>query len=153
MASPIPNIYRFWFTKLDPFLTVVGIYCNFFAPDFLLAGLNPAYKAPPSSETILLLDTGGAWFIAILILQLGLLRARPNDVLVWRYYAAAVGTVDTIVCGAVLRALAAQGRSGIETWRIEEWINLGSTGACAVVRLAFLLGIGVDERAGKVKGI
>ncbi|KAJ9605195.1 hypothetical protein H2200_010585 [Cladophialophora chaetospira] len=153
MASRIPTIYRFWFTQLDPFLTIIGIFCNFFAPNFLLAGLNPTYQSPPTSETILLLDTGGAWFIAILILQLGLLRSRPNDVLVWRYYAAAVGTVDTIVCAAILRALNAQGRLGFDAWRSEEWVNFGSTAACAVVRIALVLGVGIDDRLDKMKGV
>ncbi len=152
MPSPISPIYRFWFTRLDPLLTIIGIYCNFFTPEFILAGLNPKYHSPPTSETILLLDTGGAWFIAVLILQLGLLRARPDDVLLWRYFAAAVGAVDVVICGAILRALNAQGRLGLGDWRGEEWINLGVTAACAGVRIALVLVVGVDEWGGKARG-
>lgn len=150
--SPIPTFYRIWFTTLDPLLTLSGIYLTFFTPAFVLAGFNPNYHSPPSSETILLLDHSGAWFLAILILQLGLLRGRPDDVFVWWYYALAVGIVDTVTCTATLRALDAQGRLGLGGWRWEEWVNFGSTGACAVVRWAFVLGIGVGG-AGKGKRV
>jgi membrane-associated phospholipid phosphatase len=143
--SPISSIYRFWFLILDPILTITGIYCNFLAPDFILAGINPAHRPPTSSETILLLDTGGGWFIAVLILQLGLLRARPNDVLVWWYFAAAIGAVDVVICAGILRALRTQGRLEPEAWRMEDRGNLGITAACALVRGAFVLGIGISE--------
>lgn len=153
MSSPIPSLYRIWFTLLDPLLTLTGIYLTFFTPYFVLAGFNPTYQIPPSSETILLLDHSGAWFIAILILQLGLLRSRPDDVLVWWYYALAVGVVDTLTCAAVLRTLETQGRLGVGGWRWEEWVNLASTGACALVRGAFVLGIGIGDGTGKAKKV
>jgi hypothetical protein len=147
-ASPIHPLYRFWFTGLDPLLTLIGIYCNIMQPNFILAGLNPAFHSPPAPETITLLDTGGAWFCACLIFQLGLLRARPTDVLVWHYFAAAVGVVDVIICSAILRGLSAQGRLDVRAWRVEEWVNLGVTAACAVVRAGFVLRIGVDVEDG-----
>ena len=66
-----------------------------------------------------------------------------------------MGCVDTCACLAILRALGAQGRLGFGEWRSEEWVNLGATGACAVVRAGFVVGVGVDfgrGAEGKVKG-
>jgi hypothetical protein len=147
MSSPISSFYRFWFFLIDPILALSGVYILFWTPDFFLSGVNPAYSPPTSSETLVLLDTGAAWLIAATILEQGLLRARPNDVVVWKYFAASICVVDTLVCAATLRALESQGRLGIEDWRWEEWVNLGSTGACAVVRLALVLGVGVADGA------
>ena len=72
--------------------------------------------------------------------------------LVWWYFAAAIGVVDVVICAGILRALRAQGRLELEAWRMEEWGNFGITAACALVRGGFVLGIGVgqvDEGKGK----
>lgn len=149
MSSPISSIYRIWFLRIDPVLTCIGIYTNIFTPEFILAGLDPSYRSPPGSETVLLLDTCTGWFFAVLILQLFLLRARQDDVLVWKSFAAAIGVVDTVICAAILRALNAQGRLAWEAWRAEEIGNFGITAACALVRWALVLGLGVKEGKGK----
>jgi hypothetical protein len=151
MSSPISSFYKFWFFLIDPILALSGVYILYWTPDFFLSGVNPAYKGPISSETVVLLDTGAAWLIAATILEQGLLRVRPEDVVVWKYFAASICVVDTLVCAATLRALESQGRFGLENWRWEEWVNLGSTGACAVVRLALVLGIGVGSSANETK--
>ncbi|ETI29188.1 hypothetical protein G647_01641 [Cladophialophora carrionii CBS 160.54] len=147
--SPIHPFYRLWFTRLDPIMTAGSIYITYVHPEIVLASLNPTYRSPPGPETIALLDLSGALFCVCLLLQLGLLRARPADVVVWHYYAVPVGLVDVIICAAILRGLSAQGRLAVQAWRVEEWMNLGLTAACAVVRAAFVLRIGVGLRAAK----
>ncbi|OCT54366.1 hypothetical protein CLCR_00968 [Cladophialophora carrionii] len=146
--SPIHPFYRLWFTRLDPIMTAGSIYVTFFHPEILLASLNPTYHSPPTPETVALLDLSGALFCVCLLLQLGLLGARPADVLVWHYYAVPVGLVDVIICAAILRGLSAQDRLAVRAWRLEEWMNLGLTAACAIVRAAFVLRIGVGVGVG-----
>ena len=151
MTSPIPSFYRTWFTILDPILSVTGVVANLFFPNAYLDSLTTSATNPPTIETTALLDSLAGFYGALVFLQLGLLRPRPRDLGIWRTLQAATLVVDVFILEAFARALHAQGRLGLVHWRAEEWMNIGLTAFVAVLRTAFLLGLGMEPQ-GKTAG-
>jgi hypothetical protein len=143
MASQVPSFYRIWFTIVDPILSLIGVASNIFAPTSILNSYSPSFANPPTAETVVLLDSVSGFLTALTFLQLVLLRARPNDLAVWRSLQAAVLLVDFFMLVGFARALGMQERTSWTVWRTEEWTNLGVTGAVAVIRTSFLMGLGM----------
>lgn len=146
MSSPIPSFYRIWFTVVDPILSIAGVVGNLFAPASILNSYSPSYVSPPATETIFLLDATAGFFAGVALLQVVLLRARPADVTVWRLVEASIILVDFAMLGGFARALRAEGRTDWSVWRIEEWTNLIILAGVAVIRTAFILGVGMGGR-------
>jgi hypothetical protein len=151
MSSPIPSFYRIWFTIVDPLLALVGVFSNLFAPAATLSSHSPSYISPPATETTLLVDTVAGFLAGLVFLQVVLLRARPSDMTVWRALLASTLLVDIAMLGGSARALSSQGRTDRRVWRTEEWTHLPITAGVVVIRVAFLLGMGMG-RQGKGRG-
>ncbi|KAK5128311.1 hypothetical protein LTR85_002978 [Meristemomyces frigidus] len=150
MAATVPPFYRTFFATIDPVICFTGILLPLFAPDIYLKSFSPTAAIPPAVETRVCLDNLAAWFTACFLLQVGLLRARPNDLTVWRFLQAAILIVDVGMLAAYGRAFHAQGRTKWSLWRLEEWANILVTVGVATVRTAFLMGVGVG-RSERVK--
>lgn len=101
---------------------------------------------PPATETRLLLDALVGFFLFLAFLQAVLLRARPNDLGVWKILQAGTILVDVAMVLAFTRALSNTGRIDTSTWRSEEWSNIGINSAVGIVRIAFVLGVGLDRK-------
>ena len=152
MTSPIPSFYRTWFTVIDPILSIVGVFTNILAPTTILKSFNPSSTTPPAPETIFILDQSAGFFACLTFLQLGILRARPADVGLYRAVQAGTLMVDLAMLAGFARTLGTQGRLGLAGWRAEEWTNIGITVGVAVIRTTFLLGLGMEGRGkGKKK--
>lgn len=82
----------------------------------------------------------------MVFIQVYLLPKRANDLLVWRAFEAGTLLIDLGLLAAVGRSLSAQGRLELGRLRAEDWGNLGITGTVAVVRGAFLLGLGFEGK-------
>ena len=80
-----------------------------------------------------------------MFLQIVLLRLRPKDLTVWRCLQASIAIVDVAIIASVLEALNGQGRLDPSVWRVEEKGTVGLTGFVLLVRLLFLLGIGMPS--------
>ena len=150
MSTQIPSFYRVFFASVDPFIALSGVLANLFAPDLVLDSYNPQYTPPRAAETTLLLDTVAGFLIGTIFLQVVLLRAKPDDLTVWRCLQASIMLVDFTMLAAFSRAFAAQGRTDWRVWRAEEWTNLGVTAGVAAMRMAFLSSFGFG-RAGRGK--
>ena len=150
--TSIPSFYRIWFTIIDPLLSLLGIISNLFSPAAILNGYSPNAVIPPAPETAVLLDTTAAFLAGFIVLQTVLLRARPNDLVVWRILQASTLLVDFALLGSFARALTADARLDLRLWRAAEWTNIGITGGVAVIRAAFCLGVGMGmDRVNSVK--
>ncbi|KZP10763.1 hypothetical protein FIBSPDRAFT_1051146 [Athelia psychrophila] len=150
MSSTMPSFYRIWFTVVDPLLSIAGVLGNLFVPTTILNSYSPSFVSPPATETIYLLDATAGFLAGLVLLQVVLLRARPTDVTVWRVLQASMLLVDLAMLGGFARALSAQGRTVWRVWRAEEWTNLVIIAGVAVIRTAFVLGVGMGgQRKGK----
>ena len=152
-SSPIPTFYRVVFTIIDPFFCALGVLTHLLAKNAVVAGLSPTALIPPAPETALLLDFLLGFFALLGCLQVSLLRARPNDVAVWRALQGSTLVLDVVMAAATARKLVLEGRStdpGV--WLGGEWQNLVGNAAIGAVRAAFVLGIGMGGAEGKAKG-
>lgn len=151
MSFTPPAFYRIWFHLIDPLVSLSGIYFNVFHPSTILHSYSPTYHSPPTSETILCLDTVAAFLSGYIFLQVYLLRAKANDRTVWRAVQGSMLIVDIGLLAAFTRALGNQGRLGsIGGWRVQELGNYTITVGVAVVRWAFLMGVGMGKGTKKV---
>lgn len=113
------------------------------SPDFLLNSFNPRAAIPPALETRVLLENEAGFLAGTAFLQIVLLRLKSKDITVWKCLQTSIGIVDTAIIVAMLRSLAAQGRSSPADWRWQESASLAFTGAVLLTRVLFVLGIGV----------
>lgn len=146
-TNSIPGSYRFFFTIIDPLLCTGGILTTLFSPDMFLKSFFSDPKI--TAETRLSLDCNAGFFSAILVLQLYLLRARPNDLVVWKAVEAAALLTDIAFLGAFVRAAGEQGRLSLADWTLYEWSNNVILTVVAGIRTAFLLGAGLSGGKGK----
>ncbi|KAL9019148.1 MAG: hypothetical protein Q9185_003579 [Variospora sp. 1 TL-2023] len=141
--------YRIWFTIVDPLLSLLGVYTNFFTPTTVLNSYAPTFVSPPGSETIVLLDTVAAFLVGLIFLELFLLRAKSTDMTVWRALQGSQLLVDIGMLAAFTRALESQGRMDWKVLRAEDWGNYLITAGVAVIRSAFLMGVGMNSQKRK----
>ena len=146
MTTTIPSFYRVWFTTIDPLLALMGVLGRVFAPESILEAYSPSYVSPPTIETSLLLDATAGFYAGMMYLQLVLLRTKATDLAVWRHVLASFLLVNLSVLVGLAKALVARQATDWRAWRAEEWTSLGITAGEAIIKTAFLLGIGIRER-------
>lgn len=59
--------------------------------------------------------------------------------------------VDVFMLGGFLRALSTEGRMDTSGWRGDDWANVGGYAVLALVRAAFVAGVGLRQREPKGK--
>jgi hypothetical protein len=104
MSSSIHPFYRVWFTTIDPVLSLSGVLGNLFAPAAILRSYSPSFVSPPATETTVLLYTAAGFLAGHMLLSIGLLRAKPNDVTVWRAFQANSSIVDFFMIAGLAQA-------------------------------------------------
>ncbi|KAK0276949.1 hypothetical protein LTR91_013854 [Friedmanniomyces endolithicus] len=143
MASQsIPRFYRIFFTTLDPLIALTGFISALFFPSFLLNTYSPTATIRPTTETIQLLNILAGFYLSVVPLQVFLLRARPQDLTVWR-----VLQFNLAVLGAMAIALNAQGRLQPGHWRLEEAGSVVVTVGVGLIHIAFLMSLGMGRQA------
>ncbi|KAK1061150.1 hypothetical protein LTR12_004828 [Friedmanniomyces endolithicus] len=147
MASQrIPPFYRIFFTTVDPLIALTGFISALFFPNFLLSTYSPTATIPPAIETTQLLNILAGFYLSVVPLQIFLLRARPQDLTVWRALQFSVLIADVAVLGATATALSAQGRLQPSHWRLDEAGSVVVTAGVGLIRIAFLIGLGMGRR-------
>ncbi|KAK4952557.1 hypothetical protein LTR10_009363 [Elasticomyces elasticus] len=149
-TSAIPPFYRTFFQTIDPTIASTGFITALGFPGFLLRTYSPTATVPPAVETTMVLDSLSGFYLSIIVLQVFLLRAKPEDLTVWRLLQFSILITDIVMCGGTARALNAQGRLNPADWRSEEAGSLAITVGVGLIRIAFLLGVGLQ--ASVVKG-
>jgi hypothetical protein len=133
--------YRFWFTTLDPIFSATVPLGALFAPALSVKSFAPPAALPPSIEATVLLTILSGFFCALILLEVYLLRARPNDLAVWNSVQAGTLIVDVHLLYTLAKVLGLDPR----TWRVEEWANVVFTSWVAVLRIVFLMGVGIKR--------
>ncbi|CAO2655519.1 Nn.00g043220.m01.CDS01 [Neocucurbitaria sp. VM-36] len=145
MTKPhVHTFYRVWFTWVDPitlFFTVLGCI---FAPGDALELLVPSFLSPFQPLQAALIHQTAALYGFMAIMFGVLLRISP-DPKVWRVVQAATLFVDISLLVTMYFALKLQGRLETDKWRGIEWFNSLFTIWVAVVRIAFLMGVGGED--------
>lgn len=142
-SSPIPSLYRAFFSTYDPFIAVLGILTPYLSPRTSLKLYNPnaaTLALPPSIETSTLLHINAGFLAATTPLQVIMLRLRPHDVAVWKCLQGSILVQDLWILASVVHGLNGQKAWGL--MGVDGWVNLGILAGLAVFRTAFLLGVG-----------
>lgn len=155
----LPLAYTLWFTWIDPVLSLLGAYGGLSEPNLLLISYIPATIPNPTAPTQLLPNPNAVvnpahtmifnqlagFFILTFTLSAFMLRST-NDLSVWKFYQGAISVVDIIILAATAVEYSHQGRLAPDTWRPEDWFSVLVTAGCAVLRIAFVLGIGLNTK-------
>ena len=149
MASSSHRFYSIFFPTIDPLFAALGVFGSLFAQPTLLHEFNPLFN--PASivpiETAVCLERFAGALSGFIVLQIFLLRAKWNDLVVWRYLQGSLLTLNVFMLGAMAKALRAQGRLSLGKLLGSDWLGLGITSGLMGARVAFLMGFGV--RGGK----
>lgn len=142
----VPIVYRAVFAIFDIALPLMGVYLHLFQPAVVVAGSTPKPLAL-SVETQALLDIMSGWYAMLALVSLLLLAYRRNDVSLWKGVQAGVLLTDISQVCAFYRAMSREGRLG--AWTPQDYQNWGGYIFIGLVRLAFVMELGVKEK--KVK--
>jgi hypothetical protein len=151
-SDTIPSFYRVFFTSIDPLIGLSGAYVNFFDPDTLITSVFPSdlpYTKITPSHTLILHQMGGC-FIMMPFLMVFMLRAT-SDIKVWKFFEAGILITDFGLFFSLWKGLEVQNRLGLEILRWEEWGTIAITGFVTIVRILFILGVGLRKSTSAVK--
>jgi|SRR5690242_1133260 len=150
MSQPhVHSFYRIWFTTVDPTVLFFTVLTCIFSPDTVFAT-----TFPPSIETYdpmthgPLLHQAAALYGFLGIIFAVVLRVSP-DPKVWRIVQAAVLGVDISLLATMYNILRLQDRTDVGAWRGGDWFNILFTVWVALIRVAYLLGVGGDNDTAK----
>lgn len=148
-AQRIPVGYRYFFLYIDPLFPLFGVYAHLLLPpSFVLGGFSPNPIVPPAHETRLLLDYMAGFYALLFVLQFfGLRLAKyKDDILFWKLIEGSVIFVDVAVVAGFLRVLHLQDRLlDLSLWRGDEWGQIVGNGLFGIVRLCFVLNVGLSR--------
>lgn len=153
MASTFspPLLYRLFFMWVEPFSTVVGAYYAHFQPTTYLH-LTHAVSAPPSdallplSTRVVLSQLANLYFL--FTLNEGLVLRSTRDIRVWR----------TVLFGLLIADfghLYSAYPLGFDMywsfwkWNTIDWGNIAFVYCGALMRISFLLGLGLSDGKGE----
>lgn len=159
---PIAAIYRIYFRTIEPLCALGGTYLTLFQPARFLGATTPAtifkdiYRTPALQAEVaqqpvtqVLLANIGSLYVLFAINELLVLRVT-RELAVWR------GVVLAMVCADLGHLWGVYAGGGFEAgwiqrWDGEEWFNVGTLAFGLVLRIAFLLGLGVGGGSGSAR--
>ena len=147
MAPKVALPYRLLFLYFEPFMAFTGAIICLFNPTLFLNGMSPTAVYAPSNQVIF--DQLAGTYTLFAFNEAVVLRVT-NDIRVWKAILVGILICDMIHLYASYTALGATVFWDPRLWRLEDTINLGTLWGQSVVRIAFLLNIGLDKN-GKQK--
>ncbi len=150
-TSHVPLIYRIFFQTLEPLAAVSGAYLAHFKPrDYLDVTAPPSMlleSAPVSPLAQLLLSQIAGCYL-LFALNLAVVLRCTSDLRVWRLILLGCLLSDFAHLYAACEAMDKSTMWAVHTWRKEEWGNIGTLYLGAVLRMAFLCGVGMTKSPG-----
>ncbi|KAH7174246.1 uncharacterized protein B0J16DRAFT_348337 [Fusarium flagelliforme] len=142
ITDKIHPIYTLWFLWVDPALTIMGMWVNFLDHNLALQAFFTT--RPPAAPFAPFLYQIGGMGTSYLIIQLTLLR-YTHDVNIWKMVQGAILPADFTMLTAIYVGLKMENNLALGGWRWEDWFSVIVTGICTVLRIAFVLGVGVKD--------
>lgn len=148
--SNIPALYRFYFRWSDPAICLWGAWMDFITPAFVLNAFIPTAIAVRNPYFDFTLQQLGGALLMLIFFDVVLLR-YTNDIKIWKILQMAVLIYDLSLLYSMYDSLGQQGRLSFGALRWEDWGSIVITAQAAVVRTAFLLGVGLSEGSKRTK--
>ena len=141
-SHPIHWIYRLTFTIIEPFMAFMGICQIHFDPASYLAIANPNVVYVSTMQPLLTSILGG-WLV-ICFNDLITLRVFSRNVKLWRLVLSAHLLSDLAYSYAVCQDMGIARFVNPTVWSGVDWLTLGTTIPPLVLKVAFILGLGVN---------
>ncbi|KAF1845031.1 uncharacterized protein K460DRAFT_365938 [Cucurbitaria berberidis CBS 394.84] len=144
MAPPgVNGFYYYSFTTVDPFLSLLSVYLNYFAPETLI---DPAFpRTSPHAQLTpshaFLHHQAGGSFAMFAFLMIFMLR-YTDDLGVWKLFQAGLLFTDFAALFSMFKAVQAHGGP----IRSEASTNIAIIAVITLVRVLFVMGVGVGGR-------
>lgn len=152
MAQPhVHTFYRIWFTWVEPLVLLATVLTCIFTPESFFETVVPASISPFQPNQAVLIHQTAALYAFMAVIYAVLLRASP-DLRVWRIVQAATLAVDIALIGVLYVALKQQGRLDVEKLRAIDLFGFLFTVWVALIRIAYLRGIGGTKSGNIRKG-
>ncbi|KAF6518007.1 hypothetical protein HZS61_002085 [Fusarium oxysporum f. sp. conglutinans] len=148
ITDKIHPIYSLWFLWVDPILTLVGMYVNFIDHDLAMQAFF--INHPPTDHFRCFIYQIGGMGTSYLIILVVLLR-YTHDINIWKIVQLAILPADFTMLTAIYIGMRISGNLALADWRSEDWFSIVVTGICTVLRIAFVLGVGVKDTRGRAK--
>ncbi|CAF3604069.1 unnamed protein product [Fusarium graminearum] len=148
ITDRIHPVYTLWFLWVDPVLTLIGMWVNFFDHNLAMQAFFVDY--PLDTHFAPYLYQIGGMGTSYLILQCTLLR-YSHDVNIWKMFQGCLLPADFTMFTAIYLGLKMEGNLAFSSWRWEDWFSVVVTGICTVLRFGFVLGVGVRDTNGRAK--
>jgi len=142
MAPGVALPYQILFLYFEPFMAFGGAILCHFKPALFLNTMSPTAIYAPSNQVIY--DQVAATYTLFAFNEAVVLRVT-NDLRVWKTILLGILVCDIIHLYASYTALGAATFWDPRLWRWGDAINLGSLWGQAVIRVAFLLNVGLDK--------
>ncbi|KAH7323264.1 hypothetical protein B0I35DRAFT_427386 [Stachybotrys elegans] len=149
MASPSVHVHKFydiWFKWVDPLTLIPTVYATLFMPEVMLDSFIPAQMSPYNPDHGFLFHQLAALFSFIAVVQ-GVVLRITGDIKVWRAVNAGILLVDISMLASLYVSLKQQDRLSLGEIRGGDWGNLFFTSLVTLIRVAFLSGVGVSDKA------
>ena len=121
-----------------------------FTPDTVVNAFVPSTIAPRNPYFDFMLQQLGGALTMLALIDIVLLRYTA-DVNIWKILEAAVLVYDFSLLYSNYYALVQQGRLSFGALRWEDWGDIAITGQAVVVRIVFLLAVGLSKKDKVVK--
>lgn len=144
-----PFIYRFLFLWLEPFAAFSGSIMAIFTPVRYLRVMTPTGKYEPSMQVVL--DQLAATYFLFAFNQAVVLRVA-KDVKVQKAMLLGMLLCDIVHMYGTANAIGWETQLNPAAWRMDDWINVVFLYGMSLMRIGFLLDVGVSRSAdSKVK--
>ncbi|PSN73280.1 hypothetical protein BS50DRAFT_616695 [Corynespora cassiicola Philippines] len=146
MTTPnIHSFYRIWFTIVDPTVLFFTVLTCIVSPATLLGTILPPSVVPYDSLShgILLYQIGALY--AFMGIMYGVLQRATSDLRLWKIVQGATLMVDLSLIVVFYVSMVKQNKTDLSKWLPGDWFNLLFTTWVALIRVAFLGGLGVSE--------
>lgn len=144
----IHAFYRIWFTVIDPVVLVFTVLVYILRPSIILETSIPSSIVPYNTMSHNPLLHQSAALYAFMAIIFGVLLRASSDIKVWKIIQFATLVVNCGLLVTMWAILKSQGRLDLSEWRDRDWFNTGFTVWVALIRIAFLGGVGVSSRDG-----
>jgi hypothetical protein len=145
VISKVPLVYKIWFLYFEPFAAVNGAYLLHFQPQTYLRMTHcpTADISPIPSSTLFIMDQLAAQFLCFALIEAFVTRTT-SDVKVWKAIFCCMLVCDA-ACLSALRGLGGSEAYWVSPWLWDAvgWGNFGSSWAALILRILFVLGVGV----------
>ena len=149
--ASVPFLYRFVFLYFEPVAAFFGTLVNLLDPVRYLQSLSPTATASTySPATQPIYDQLAAHLLFFAWSQAVVLRST-DDTRVWKTVLFGMFLCDVLHLYGSYKVLGSEIFLDLRTWRWEEWVNFLMLYGPGSLRLAYCVGIGLEEdrKAGK----